>query len=71
MNRERCRACGPSRNIWARQCYNAAKTTRTLDGPEGPSYAVCGVHANARYAYVYRPRNDSRYELPVMVTVSR
>lgn len=61
----RCRAAGPSSNIWARQCRFAAKTERRIGGPDVPALPVCGVHANARYVYEYRPSPDSKYERPV------
>jgi hypothetical protein len=63
--RLRCRAAGRTYNIWSRQCEHPAKSGRYLDGPTGPFYAVCGIHYNARYASVYRPREGSRYESPV------
>lgn len=71
MTKARCRAAGTSSNIWARQCPNAAKAERHLNGPDQPTLAVCGVHANARYAYEYQPSPTSKYEQAVRLEVGR
>ena len=67
----RCRAAGPSRNIWARQCDKPAKGERLVDAESGRTIPACGIHLNARYVYEYRPSPTSRYELPIEETMVR